>query len=556
MNSKIIYTHLKKTLILFLFLPFGILSQSWQWANSYGGGCSSFGERANSIFSDGMNFYLVGSYGCNLHLPGGSILSSNGYNDIFVAKFDPAGALLWAKTIGGSLNQPYALEDANGVYDPVNNCIYMGGSIIGTVNFPQGVTANADGGSPDVFVARMDLNGNFSWVRSFGSVGNSGFGGDIGKVFIEPDGDVLVTGELDGPAAIGPISLNKGGFFARYDSNGNCKWAANKFGPSRVGTRIGFVGDDMIMAGAYYYDSTYIDTVVLNNKGSYDGYISRLDSAGKVKWIKNFTGTGWDGITAIYVDQNSIMVGGDFRDTMELGGFQLINPSQDIFIAKLDFNGSVKWLKQNNASGSIEEPSSISAGPSGTFYIAGIFSGTISFGSNLISTTNSNDMFIARLDSVGDWIGVLNFGHATGKGTVVDQNGAVYCTGSFKNTVNIGTTSLTSYDSQDIFVAKLDAITGINSNTKLSQQNQLIIYANPNKGTFNIKVPEEVKDFDEAVLLVYDKQGKEVGKFSLDEKSTDKKNPFFDVSNSTAGTYVVKLVQKGKVFTGQLVLEE
>src|SRR6185295_4815867 len=78
---------------------------------------------------------------------------------------------------------------------------------------------------------------------------------------------------------------------------------------------------------------------------------------------------------------------------------------------------------------------------------------------------------------------------------------------SFVNTVNIGSTSLTSHGNLDMFFAKTDAITGIGGEGRASQ-NQLIIYANPSKGTCNITVPDDFLHEKNLTLSIYDNTGK------------------------------------------------
>jgi hypothetical protein len=546
-----------KKLVFILFIsPVIFFGQNWQWAKFYGANCVNYAERTNSIFSDGTDYYVVGAYGCQLYLPGGSTMMSNGRNDIFISKFDVSGNLIWAKTIGSNFNQGFAYENANGVFDPVNNCIYIGGYIVGSVSFPGGITVNADPNSQDVFVARMDLNGNFVWVKTTGAYGNSGLGNDNSQVFVEPDGDVLLTGRIEDTCFFGSFSVPSGGFIARYDKDGNCKWAANKFNGG-MGVHIDFIDSDIVIGASYNNSSSYLDTAILASNGSYDGLITRMDSVGNIKWVKKFGFSGIDAVEGIGVNSaNEIFVAGAFTDSVKIDGFSLYNSTQEILIMKIDENGNVMWAKKANNNGTYGAGIDITPDSNTGCYVTGLFAGNFSMNGYNATSSNLYDMFLTRLDSNGNCMGLVSFGVAEATHLYVDATGAIYCTGTFKNTITIGSTTLSSYDGQDIYVAKLDAITGINNNTKLSQNNSLTIYANPNKGTFNIKVPDEVKDFDGAVLLVYDKQGKEVGKFNLDEKSADKNHPHFNVSNTAPGTYIVKLIQKGKVFTGQLVLEE
>ena len=114
-----------------------------------------------------------------------------------------------------------------------------------------------------------------------------------------------------------------------------------------------------------------------------------------------------------------------------------------------------------------------------------------------------------------------------------------------------GSNTFTSYGMQDGFIVKSDAITGIGEK-QANPQNQLIIYTNPNKGTFTIKVPDAVKTFKDAWLYVYDITGKETARFSLDKESD---TPHFNVSKAKAGSYNIKLIQGDKVYFGEMIVQ-
>lgn len=544
-NFISVFPHMKKVLVLFSILLITCQSycQSWQWAKHIGS-FSSYGERAK-VISDGSNVYVIGSYGGIMYLPNDT-LYSNGINDIFIIKYDAQGNEIWAKTIGGLNTNFQDYENATGVFDPVNNCLYIGGNFIGTAIFGS-TTFTSSNDSSDLFVSRMDLNGNFIWTKKAGSNKI-----DRAYIFVQPDGNVLLAGKVSDTAYFDSYQVNAGGFLARYDSNGNCTWAEHKFtGPENFEINIAFIGNDIIMSGLFNTNGI-IDTVSLNSNGSIDGYLTKMDSAGKIKWIKTFGGTGVDGVTGVAIDNiNNIYVSGAFETSINIDGVLLNNLGKDIFIAKFNSNGVVSWAKQANANGGVESAADIKVDIDGNCYLTGIFSGSATFSSFNISTLNSNDMFICRFNNNGDCFGVRHFGQASGHYVTVDNSNMAYCIGTFQNTIVVGNTSLTSYDNQDIYLAKIDEITGIGGNQRVDQ-NQLIIYANPNKGTFNIKVPDAIKSFKQAWLYVYDASGNEIARFNLDNESD---TPHFEISNSKPGSYSVRLVQGEMVYSGQMIVE-
>ena len=100
----------------------------------------------------------------------------------------------------------------------------------------------------------------------------------------------------------------------------------------------------------------------------------------------------------------------------------------------------------------------IATDSSGNAYVTGHFLGTANFGSTNLTSSGSDDVFIAKLSNSGSWQWVVKAGGSSsdkGFGIAVDSNGNAYVTGHFLGTATFGNTSLTSGGSQDIFVAKL-----------------------------------------------------------------------------------------------------
>ncbi len=155
------------SLLVYFFDSHG---QNWQWSKHFGS-AGPVNEYPNSIITDGSNVYVIGRYSAQLFTQTDT-LYSNGYNDIFIIKYDQLGNELWAKTLGGNYINPDHIEDARAVYDSVNNCIYIAGEFINSI-FLTGVGVLASGtGDQDIFLARMDLNGNFSWGKKISSLGD------------------------------------------------------------------------------------------------------------------------------------------------------------------------------------------------------------------------------------------------------------------------------------------------------------------------------------------------------------------------------------------------
>jgi hypothetical protein len=116
------------------------------------------------------------------------------------------------------------------------------------------------------------------------------------------------------------------------------------------------------------------------------------------------------------------------------------------------------WAKQAGATG-YDYGYDIATDLSGNSYVCGSFMGTASFGTfSLTSNSASMDIFVAKLDSSGNWLWAIQAGGPTddwGRGIAVDNGGNVYLTGSFTGTATFGTTTLSNNGYPDIVVAKI-----------------------------------------------------------------------------------------------------
>ena len=117
------------------------------------------------------NILLCGSFfGSEYFAPGDdeSLVSSNGSNDIFLLKLDSDGNFLWVKTIGGSASDltEFITTDSYGN-------IYIAGRFKDTVDFDFSDTSEnflVSSGGYDIFLQKLDNDGNFIWVEQFGAL--------------------------------------------------------------------------------------------------------------------------------------------------------------------------------------------------------------------------------------------------------------------------------------------------------------------------------------------------------------------------------------------------
>jgi hypothetical protein len=108
----------------------------------------------------------------------------------FVAKYDPAGSLIWANEIGAAgLDWVFASAlDAEGN-------LYIAGKFEQTVTFDSIELTSA--GGADIFVAKLDSAGNHQWAVRAGFAANDNANG----LGVDTDGFVYVAGAINDSAS-------------------------------------------------------------------------------------------------------------------------------------------------------------------------------------------------------------------------------------------------------------------------------------------------------------------------------------------------------------------
>ena len=163
------------------------------WARHAGSSNTDFGRR---IATDGSgDSVIVGSFQ-SMAVFGSTTLSSAGSFDVFVAKYDTNGSLLWGNRAGGT-------DEDRGTSVALDNSgnFSITGSFRATADF--GSTMLTSVGANDIFVAKYDASGNVLWAGRAGDAtpiddADYGFG-----VTVDDVGSSFVTGKFQGTAGFG-----------------------------------------------------------------------------------------------------------------------------------------------------------------------------------------------------------------------------------------------------------------------------------------------------------------------------------------------------------------
>jgi PKD repeat protein len=365
----------------------------------------------------------------------------------------------WASRGGGAGG-----DNARGIATDSEGSQYVCGLFEGTATF--GSTSLTSSGSYDVWLAKMDISGNWLWAIRAG-----GTGSDIGEsVAVDGDNNIYVAGTFEATAEFGSTSFTSSGyrdtFVAKIDSNGNWLWAAMAGGTSDQSCH-GIAGDSV---GNFYVTGGFVGTssfgpYSLTSVGYGDIYVAKLSPEGDWLWARRGGGTNSDACFCVTVDNSSnVYLGGSFYETATFGATPSLTAvgSMDVFVAKLDTNGNWLWAKRGGGS-SYEDSIGIATDADANVYLTGYFNGNASttFGSTTLTGSGGNDIFVAKLNSTGNWLWAIKMGGTDADYTqdiVVDNSSTIHLAGKFSSpSIACGPFLLTNSGASDLFYAQLDS---------------------------------------------------------------------------------------------------
>lgn len=278
--------------------------------------------------SAGANVYITGYFAGTVDFdPSGNTASMiANVTDAFIGKYSETGNFVWAKKIGGSSGD-YALTIA---LDKNNNVLISGG-FNGTVNFdPDGLANITSSGADDIFIAKYNSAGLYSWAISIVSQGGMNFG-EGRCVKTDNNGNVYLTGMLYGTLdfdfSANTASLTSNGvediFVAGYDSNGIYKWAGNIGGSGTdKGMCLAVDNNNDIYLSGFFQDTVDFDmsfrTANKTSSGNADVFILKLSSGKAFKGVYTVGGTENDkGLAMAIINSSEIRLTGYFSGTVD-----------------------------------------------------------------------------------------------------------------------------------------------------------------------------------------------------------------------------------------------
>lgn len=357
------------------------------WAESFGGDHKDHIQDL-SLDSSG-NIYCLGSYESDTMIVGMDTLINNSVMNFFITKYSCDGHVLWSLNGGGS-----GMDFSQSIACDISNKLYAVGAYE-SQKIILGSDTLINNGSTDAFITNFDDTGEVVWAKSIGGIdidfAETVVTDNFGYIYVSGvfQSDSLYIGTQ--------LLLNKGAydiFISKLDSNGNIIWARG-FGGNSYDRLEDLAPDkfgNIYISGVFNSDTIEFDNFTIIHQGQNDIYYAKLDNSGNVLWAKNVGNTSFNinGNIALS-SSNEVYISGCFRGQfLMLDSILLMGSSyQDGFIAELDTNGMTIWAKTIGYGCSYNYLEDFTIDEVGDIYLTGEFSGKyISFGLETILNTD------------------------------------------------------------------------------------------------------------------------------------------------------------------------
>ena len=241
-----------------------------QWARRIGGSSNDVGL---DISADSTgNIYVTGRFSgtSSVFAADGTTssfsLTTSGFDDAFIVKYNTDGTPQWARRIGGT-----GTDIGESISTDSSGNVYVTGNFSGTASVfaADGTTAtftSTTSGGTDVFIVKYNTDGTPQWVRKIGATGNDeGYG-----ISTDSSGNVYVTGTFRGTISVfasdgttatftSTSSGSTDAFVVKYNTDGTPQWARKIGGTDNDnGVDISTDSSGNVYVTGYYFSTQLV----------------------------------------------------------------------------------------------------------------------------------------------------------------------------------------------------------------------------------------------------------------------------------------------------------
>jgi len=359
---------------------------------------------------DDGNIYITGGFTVSANFNGTVITSPDGTEDIFLAKYNPEGNLIFARNVGYGAG----IQRSSAMIVDEQDSIAMLGIYNTQITFSTGKSFTGDAAFDNFFAKFSITDGNHGSIKNWNGTDGATRLNSIDVACT--DGYYIggtFYGTLTPPCNSDVTSTNQGDILLSKVDKDGCVvpgwiYTYGSTGPVNYHDVLSSLSSDgdcnIYYTGSFFRTLNMDGSIIQADGGNQDIYVAKKNAAGTLQWVKRFGSGSWDEGLSISADDAIIAVGGFFRGDLVWGSDTVtseIPADDDSFVGIITPDG--KPFAIYNPHGRLSRTLDVAIDAYHNFFATGTFRGTkIDFGCDMSLTKtppradNLRDLWIAR----------------------------------------------------------------------------------------------------------------------------------------------------------------
>lgn len=462
---------------MLISLNVGAQTISIQEQLTYGGDNLDFGQSL-LLLSDGS--IIIHGWSAS-GISGDKTLTSYGGSDLWMIKLNSDYSLAWQKEFGGS-----GSESGTMVIETSDGNLLLACSSDSPISGNKSVSGY---GGSDIWVVKIDIDGNILWQDVYGGSGSDEFS----SITEDSIGDVVFCGSSNSSIS-GNKSENSFGlkdfWIVKIDQTGNIIWDKTIGGSDQdKAYDISLDSfDNIFVSGDSFSNISGVKTQ--NAFGLNDYWIVKLNPNGNYQWDQTFGGDDAEYAPTTVFNQASIYIVG-YSLSGDTGNKTVVGfGSADMWILKLDMTGAIIWQKTVGGTG-IDSSGDLILSNDDQLLLFGTSDSDISGLKSENSISGSSDYWIVSLDTNGNfiWDKTLGGDQLDGAYSILEKSDNNYLLFGYSESNISGDKDENSRGLSDYWIVEITSNVGV----EVIEKNDIIVYPNPTTGILNFS--QSVNDF-------------------------------------------------------------
>jgi hypothetical protein len=423
-------------------------------------------DQANAVALDASaNVYATG-YFQHHAVFGNQSLQAAGDTDMYLAKYDASGKLLWARTGGSDYNRPNLISETGATLAvTAAGDVYVSGMFRRVARFGEAQLVSA--GMEDIFIAKYHADGTLAWLKRAG-----GSSQDVVRdAATDAEGNLYLTGYFQNDVTFDDVQLRAGEYtnfyIAKYNPSGALLWLKDGRQTGSASGQAIAVYDNIIVVAGNFTGDLSLNSHNINASSEANAFLATFSSSGKCTMLTQQAGTTSQRVSDLDAGAHGVVITGAYEDP---------SGSARAFVSLFTLNGELQWVKRSAGNAS-SDGKGVRFVDGDRIIAAGNFYDDIQWEDNRAIGGATANTFVAELTRQGSLAWLDNAGNTAA------------------NTLN----SLASFHNQivlagmvyDIETSQGDALIARFALPPRSPGNEgdnhvLTVYPNPNQGQFTL----------------------------------------------------------------------